>query len=452
MGRGQRGLRSAILASGLPLWAADFELSEPQEGIADGTADDGTEYTAAVLLARLHGVPLGEVAVTLPTSTQAVVDALIAQLGVDVRRPVDQVDDASVDSGSEAHSRSGAVRRDLPRRGGEGAAAAPSVSVVVATAGRPFQVARCVAALLTSAYHDFEVIVVDNDPDDRSTAIVLRPQMDGDERLRYLAEPVRGCSRARNSGIARARGDVIAFTDDDVVVDRDWLTAIARTFASDPKVACVTGLTLPYRLDTTAQRDFERVAGFSGGFQPLRFHRDMEPRPTRLFPYTAGIAGSSNNLAVRSDVLRRVGGFDVRLGPGTRVGGAEDLDLLTRVFLAGDEVRYEPSVLVRHEHRTKEGAVARQIFSYGSGATAVLMKWALTSPALRRQLASHLWSILRDLTREEVLRGASAPARETAPATGPPAARGSLRLARILGYMAGPILWLMTLARGARPT
>ena len=329
------------------------------------------------------------------------------------------------------------------------------MSVVVATRHRPQQVVRCVSALLASRYSDFEVIVVDNDPSDSRTEAALRPVLDSDRRLRYLGEPGRGASRARNTGIAAARGDVVAFTDDDVIVDQDWLPAMARTFAADPKVAGVTGLTLPYRLDTTAQRDFERLAGFSGGYRPLRFHLDMQPRPTRLFPFTPGIAGSSNNLAIRTEVLRRVGGFDVRLGPGTKVGGAEDLDLLTRVFLAGGEVCYEPSVLVRHEHRVEEGAVARQIFTYGSGATAILMKWALTSPVLRRQLAAHAWSIARDLTRAEVVRDkAGAHGEAVVP-------QANLQVARLLGYAAGPLLWVLTscavhghedrLRRGAHP-
>jgi GT2 family glycosyltransferase len=423
VGRGQRRLRAAILAAGIPLRAADIELTEPAEVIAPGSSDDGTEYTVAVLLARRHGVPLGEVTVSLPTSTRAVVAALRDQLGIEAARSIDPPPGPRV-AGSRL----------------------PSVSVVVATCGRPHQAARCVAALLASDYHDFEVIVVDNDPTDRRTAEALQPLLDRDERARYLVEPVRGCSRARNTGIAHARGRVVAFTDDDVVVDGGWLTALAETFAADPKVACVTGLTLPYRLDTAAQRDFERVAGFSGGYLPVRYHCDMEPRPTRLFPFTAGIAGSSNNMAVTAEALSRVGGFDVRLGPGTRVGGAEDLDLLTRVFLAGDAVRYEPSVLVRHEHRVMEGAVARQIFSYGSGATAVLMKWAMTSPALRRQLASHLWSIGRDLARVEVVRGPVVPGPTSSEEVA--STQTSLRMARILGYLSGPLLWLVTLVRG----
>ena len=430
-------MRAALLAAGIPLQAADVELSEPIETIAAGTAEDGTAYTAAVLLARLHGVPLGEVTVRLPSTTSAVVEALNDQLGL-----------------LDPLGTGGEVR--TPARGGgavtadgldppSGVEAGPSVSVVVATRHRPQQVARCVSALLASRYSDFEVIVVDNDPSDSRTEAALRPVLDSDRRLRYLGEPGRGASRARNTGIAAARGDVVAFTDDDVIVDQDWLPAMARTFAADPKVAGVTGLTLPYRLDTTAQRDFERLAGFSGGYRPLRFRLDMQPRPTRLFPFTPGIAGSSNNLAIRTEVLRRVGGFDVRLGPGTKVGGAEDLDLLTRVFLAGGEVCYEPSVLVRHEHRVEEGAVARQIFTYGSGATAILMKWALTSPVLRRQLAAHAWSIARDLTRVEVVRDkAGAHGEAVVP-------QANLQVARLLGYAAGPLLWVLTLLRRPRP-
>ncbi len=455
-------MRSAALAGAAPLCTADVELSEPIEALTARASAEGTAYDAAVLLVRLHGAPVGEITVDLPVSASALRQAVQDQLGAQVAFHLggDEVDPAGVDEvdqvgGDGIDAATTIRRRSVASRGGEAgeqggaAGTAPSVSVVVATCGRPAQAQRCLAALLASDYPDFEVVVVDNDPgkvdNDRgkgAAATVVGPHLAGDARLRYLVEPRRGASRARNAGIDVARGDIVAFTDDDVVVDPGWLAALGRTFASHPEVACVTGLTLPYRLDTAAQRDFERIAGFGGGYRHLRFHRDMDPPPTRLFPFTSGIAGSSNNLAVRADILRRIGRFDLRLGPGTSIGGAEDLDLLTRILLDGGEVRYEPRVLVRHDHRVAEGAVRQQIFSYGTGATAVLTKWLLVSPALRRLLAANAWSIAREITRAEVTRDPS-----VARVTGPPHAK--LQRSRILGYLCGPVLWILALGRSA---
>lgn len=436
-------MRAATLARGVPLYTADIELSEPIDVTTFGVADDGTSYAAAILLVRLHGAPLGEITVALPTSTQALFGVVRDQLGAEVAAHLewDGIDPAVVLGQRQPPVMVQKHCRQRP----EASALTPSVSVVVATCGRPAQAARCVASLLASRFDNFEVIIVDNDPAEGSTRDALGPHLARDGRLRYLVDPRRGASRARNTGIDAARKEVVAFTDDDVIVDRDWLPSVAGVFASHPHAACVTGLTLPYRLETAAQRDFERASGFSGGYSPLGFHRDMVPRPTLLFPFTSGIVGASNNMAVRSGILRQLGGFDVRLGPGTQVGGAEDLDLLTRILLEGGEVRYEPCALVRHEHRMHDGAVARQIFSYGAGATAMLTKWVMASPALRRRIAGQARPIARELMRTEVVR---IPAVATGEPMRPPEKR--LRRARVLGCACGPALWLLALGRAAQ--
>jgi hypothetical protein len=129
--------------------------------------------------------------------------------------------------------------------------APPAISVVIATRNRPEDLARCLDSVTRVVYPRFEVIVVDNDPDTDATERLIRDRFAG--RVRYTREPVRGTSRARNRGLALASGEIVAFADDDVVVDRDWLAAIAEAFASGERVGCVTGLIAPAELDTPAQ-------------------------------------------------------------------------------------------------------------------------------------------------------------------------------------------------------
>ena len=92
----------------------------------------------------------------------------------------------------------------------------------------------------------------------------------GGGRVRYVREPRPGLDWARNRAIAEARGDVIAFTDDDVAVDPGWIRALVAAFGSDETVAAVTGLVLPAELETEAQVLFERYRSFSRGFVPRR--------------------------------------------------------------------------------------------------------------------------------------------------------------------------------------
>ena len=143
---------------------------------------------------------------------------------------------------------------------------------------------------------------------------------------------------ARNAGIAVAHGEIVAVTDDDVLVDRRWLEWIGRAFASEPDAACVTGLTLPGDLETESQVFIEQFAGFGKGFERRVFRLSTPTSP--LSPFAAGEYGSGASTAIRRGVMWELGGFDRDLGAGTIARGGEDLDLFIRVLLAGHAIVY----------------------------------------------------------------------------------------------------------------
>src|SRR5438270_12782283 len=106
-----------------------------------------------------------------------------------------------------------------------------------------------------------------------------------------------------------ARGEIVAFTDDDVVVDRYWLAELVRGFSMAADVVCVTGLVMPLELETQAQLWFEEFGDSTQRFT-LRIFDLQEHHPnTPLYPY-AGSFGSAANMAFRTAFLRSVGGFD----------------------------------------------------------------------------------------------------------------------------------------------
>jgi GT2 family glycosyltransferase len=262
----------------------------------------------------------------------------------------------------------------------------PPATVIVATRHRAASLGRCLTTLADLDYPDFEIVVVDNGPSDDTRDAVA--QHGG---ARYLVEERPGASRARNRGLSAATGQIIAVTDDDAVVDRDWLRGLVAGFARAENVACVTGLVLPASLDTDAERWFEEYGGFNKGYQPRLF--DLHTKGDGigpLYPYTAGLFGSGNNVAFRADVLRSLGGYDVALGPGTPTKSAEELDLFLGLLMAGYRIAYEPSAVVKHAHRSSYDELLTQLHDYGIGLSALITKWALRSPRHAAEMIGRL--------------------------------------------------------------
>lgn len=307
-----------------------------------------------------------------------------------------------------------------------------SLSVVICTRERPAALRRCLNSVLTASRGRAEIVVVDNAPVTTKTREVC-------ERLpgvRYVCEPGRGLSVARNTGVREASGAWVAFTDDDVVVDPGWIDQVLDTAARGGD--CVTGLVAPARLENRWQHYFESKVSWGRNLARQSF--DFADPRGPLFPLSVGEVGAGANFAVSAAALRRVGAFDERLGAGSRARGGEDLDYFFRLLQAGGRIVYEPAVLVWHFHRGDAAAFRKQMFGYGAGLGAYAAK-RLCDPQARRAVLAQLPRLLARL------------ARLSAPAAGRPAvvqARIPLRyrLLELAGVAAG---FRAYLARDSRP-
>jgi GT2 family glycosyltransferase len=251
-----------------------------------------------------------------------------------------------------------------------------SVTVVVTTCRNPAPLERCLQSVLACDPAPSEVVVVENRPGGGETAALLTERFAG-RPVRLVEESRRGLSFARNAGLHAAEGEVVAFTDDDVVVDAGWVGRLAAAFDRAPDVACVTGLILPLRLDTEEQLWIERLASFNKGFSTREWRMATRAEHGPLFPYACGEFGSGANTAVLAAAARRLGGFDVRLGAGTPAWGGEELDLYLRMLQAGHALVYEPAALLWHDHPDHPERLRSEAFHYGIGLTAMLTKHAL---------------------------------------------------------------------------
>jgi GT2 family glycosyltransferase/SAM-dependent methyltransferase len=242
-----------------------------------------------------------------------------------------------------------------------------STSVIVCTCRRPQQLKRCLSALQLLNPSPTEIIVVDNGPDEPGTLKVVEEF----EGVIYLPEPVPGLSRARNRGVLRSRGEILAFTDDDVLVHPLWLLWVRETLSHKAALG-MTGLVLPAELETESQVQFEfDFGGFNGGHRPINFDsvffNCMLGRGVPVWRIGAGA-----NMAFRRDAFDRVGLFDERLGAGAS-GCSEDSEFWYRMLAAGLSIQYEPRAVVWHSHRPDRAAFKGQMKQYMRGHVAALL-------------------------------------------------------------------------------
>ncbi|MEB3295333.1 MAG: glycosyltransferase [Synechococcales bacterium] len=260
----------------------------------------------------------------------------------------------------------------------------PKVTVVICTRDRPEMLKQAIASLQHLTYPNLELLVVDNAPRSDATQILVQTFTKSQPPVRYIREDRPGLDWARNRGILAAQGDIVAFTDDDAIVDPGWVDALVRVFADSPVVMAVTGLVVPWELVTPAQVMFEQQGGFGKGYD-RRWAYFPQGRGLKWTDLGTGIYGTGANMAFRRSLFARIGGFDPALDVGTVTGGAGDLEMFLRVLRSGGALVYEPAAIVRHQHRRDWAALRSQLAANGA-VYAMLQASATRFPDLRWKL------------------------------------------------------------------
>jgi O-antigen biosynthesis protein len=390
----------------------DVELDHPLptlEGL------DG--YRRLRALVRLHGSPLGYVDLPIARgrcSAASLEQAIIDKLSRPLMRRL-----LSAHFGSENRVDPLRVSDLMSSVHPAGAEKLPTVTVAVCTRDRTAELQHCLDGLERLDYPNLEILVVDNAPSSDATRKLVGARY---PRVHYVLEPRPGLDWARNRAISVASGEILAYTDDDVVVDPGWVRALARAFADDPEAMAVTGLVVPFELETQAQQLFEDYGGFGRGFERRRVSLDRGSRD-RWKQFGTGQYGTGANMAYRRELFDRIGLFDTALDVGTVTNGGGDLEMFFRVLEEGYVLVYEPSAVVRHRHRSDLANLRTQITNDGLGFAAYVIRSCLAYPHERGAFLRlglwwlwswnrrHLWDTwlrpgpLRDLVLAE-LRGA----------------------------------------------
>ena len=262
-------------------------------------------------------------------------------------------------------------------------------SVVVSTRHRPRLLARCLDSLASLEHPSYEVIVVDNTPGEREVQ-----QLAAAAGSRYLIESRVGMSRARNTGARAARGDIIAYIDDDAIAEPSWLGAHAAALA-DPALTATTGRVLPTSLDAPAAQAYAAIGGYDLGEVPFRVDR----RTKAWFEMANfGGVGTGTNIAFRRNVFDAGWGFRESLGPGGGIPGEEHYAFFT-LIRDGHAIAYVPDAIVRHEFPTTSTALRRRRFRILQGAVAYMAMLLVEEPEFRSRTIRYMWEAMRGKRR-----------------------------------------------------
>jgi len=254
----------------------------------------------------------------------------------------------------------------------------PTISIVIPTRNRGDLIEETMAALLRLRHDRLEIIVVDQSTDERTRVAVARVAA-GDPRVVVHSTSTIGSSAARNIGAQLARAPLVAYTDDDCIVDEDWASAIVEEFGLD-HVDAVFGRLLPHGVQERTGIE----VGFKAATQRTEF-------AGRLPPWYIGHGG---NMAFRRDRLLAAGGFDLMLGAGGTFGACEDPDIAYRLLAGGGCIVYAPAALAYHKHWKDWAAQRRMERNYGIGAGAMFAKYVRCGDSYgARLLATWVWQL-----------------------------------------------------------
>ncbi len=219
------------------------------------------------------------------------------------------------------------------------------ISVILCTYNRAESLAKALGSIAASTFShpaEWEIVVVDNNSHDQTRSVVERFAAQAPVVVRYVFEPQQGLSQARNTGIRESRGQILAFTDDDVTVDPAWLENLTTPLYNGAWSGA-SGRTLSAG-NFVAPSWLAMEGPYSMGVAICaRYDFGDQPRPVEAAPYGA-------NMAYRRSMFEKYGGFrvDLERRPGWFIS-CEDTEFGRRLMKAGERLRYEPSAVVHHE-------------------------------------------------------------------------------------------------------
>lgn len=246
------------------------------------------------------------------------------------------------------------------------------ISLIMATVGRVDEFRRAIDSLAAQTDKDFELIVVDQNGDDRLVAIIDSGRQRGLD-ITHDRFAIRNLSAARNRGLELARHACVAYPDDDCWYEPDVARRVNDFFRAHADYAGVVGRWPEEGLADPPEQDFQFAQ-----WRRLRI-----------------ISSASFTIYLRRSAIDAVGGFDDRLGVSCWYGAGEETDLLYRILEWGGKIRYRPDIAIHHPEQPPSpvgplGKVCQNARRRGRGSGALYVKHRLPAGVIARGLVAPL--------------------------------------------------------------
>lgn len=227
-----------------------------------------------------------------------------------------------------------------------------TISIIVPVLNGESYIRDCISSLINQDFpkDQYEILIIDNGSKDNTINILKKYK----EHITILHESKKGAYIARNTGIEKSKGNIIAFTDADCIAHKDWLNELYKGFSSE-NIGCVVGAIKSYPGKTLVEM-------YSGNKDLLSQKHTLN---TKFLPY-----GQTANVAFRREVFEDIGNFDQRLMSGG------DADISWRMQINTNyKLIYRPDSIVEHRHRTTFKGLFKQQFRYGFGRILLYKKY-----------------------------------------------------------------------------
>lgn len=228
------------------------------------------------------------------------------------------------------------------------------ITVIIATRNRKHKLSSCLISLNRSALLEPIRIIIIDQSDNNETQKLINRIKKNHQNISYIKQNCIGKSKALNEGIILSKSNIVAFTDDDCIVSKDWIHEINIAFRKHPDVSCITGNIYPYK-NISRKKCPPSIIKKDMGFTEPEHHEHI---------------GFGNNFAVKKSALLSIGLFKTWLGPGSIGSNCEDGELFLRLLINKHKILHSSKMIIYHNKELNAPELHKQMISYATGEAA----------------------------------------------------------------------------------